>query len=249
MTTTLVTAITTLLFLTANLLNGQAMAEGSPVEDAAAKTTRVALLLFDEEEPGTGVYPVRYLINSNYLRIDDGHDDSDYILLNRSTSVIYSVSHEFSNILVIHRQPETSMPKSLILTHEQVPDKEAPGIAGRQPQQYRYLANDTLCYQAVLVPGLMPAAINGLVEYEHLLGRQQAAKLESTPEELRTPCFLSRYIYAPARYLEQGLPIQVWDDSGFRRALVDFSENAKVSSHLFEVPSEYQEMTIGAPAE
>jgi hypothetical protein len=95
----------------------------------------------------------------------------------------------------------------------------------------------------------MPAAINGLVEYEHLLGRQQAAKLESTPVELRTPCFLSRYIYAPARYLEQGLPIQVWDDSGFRRALVDFSENAKVSSHLFEVPSEYQEMTIGAPAE
>lgn len=225
------------------------LAEDGTAGESTLPTSSVTRLLFDEEEPGTGVYPVRYLVNDRHLRIDDGHDASDYILLDRTSSVIYSISHEYSNVLVINRQPETSVPGSLLLTHEPVPDTEAPAIAGRQPQHYRYLANGEQCYEAVLVPGLMQAAIDGLAEYEHLLARQQAAKLDSTPAEMRTPCFLSRYIYAPGRHLAQGLPIRVWDNSGYRRELVDFAMRENVPGHLFDVPPEYQEMVIGAPAE
>ena len=239
----------TFLYLVSGLPGYQAMAGDSPTEGAATQTTRVSLLLFDEEEPGTDVYPVRYLVSDKYLRIDDGHDASDFILLDRTTSVIYSVSHEFGNTLVIHPQPQTSLPDDLKLTHEPVPDSEAPSIAGRQPQHYRYLANGRLCYEAVLVPGLMSAAVDGLTEYEQLLGRQQATRLESTPVQLRTPCFLSRYIHAPGRHLGQGLPVQVWDDGGFRRALINFSEQTNVSNYLFEVPSEYRQVTIGGPAD
>jgi hypothetical protein len=45
------------------------------------------------------------------------------------------------------------------------------------------------------------------------------------------------------------LPIQLWDSSGFRRALVNFSGNENVPQALFEVPSEYPQITIGAVAE
>jgi hypothetical protein len=249
MSTKFPAVIFTCLILVTGLPGNHVMARDNPAEARAAQTARVAMLLFDEEEPGTGVYPVRYLISDAYLRIDDGHDASDYILLDRSSSVIYSVSHEYGNILVIHRQPPGSLPEDLKLAHEPVPDTEAPSIAGKQPRQYRYLANGELCYEAVLVPGLMTAAVEGLAEYELLLGRQQATKLESTPAQLRTPCFLSRYIHAPGRHLEQGLPIQVWDDSGYRQTLVNFSDRTDVSTHLFEVPSEYQEVTIGIAAD
>ena len=97
----------------------------------------------------------------------------------------------------------------------------------------------------MVVPDLMQAAVDGLAEYERLLAGQQAAKLENTPVEFRTPCFLSRYIYAPGRHLLQGLPIQVWDPGGFRRALVNFSPDARVPHTLFEVPLEYEQITIG----
>jgi hypothetical protein len=215
MSTKFSAVIFTCQILVTGLQGNHVIAGDNPAEARAAQTTRVAMLLFDEEEPGTGVYPVRYLISDAYLRIDDGHDASDYILLDRSSSVIYSISHEYGNILVIHRQPPGSLPEDLKLTHEPVTDSKAPGLA----------------------------------EYELLLGRQQATKLESTPAQLRTPCFLSRYIHAPGRHLEQGLPIQVWDESGYRQALVNFSDRTDVSTHLFEVPSGYQEVTIGIAAD
>lgn len=234
------------LALLAGLLGGQIMAGENPETQSAGETIPAALLLFDEEEPGTGTYPVRYLVTDDHLRIDDNYDASDYVLLDRQTSTIYSVSHEYGNVMVINRQPAATPPDSLELTHEPVPDEQAPAISGRKPQQYRYLANGELCYQAVLVPGLLPAALAALAEYEHLLARQQVASLENTPVEFRTPCYLSRYIYATGRHLEQGLPVQVWDNSGFRRALVNFSASEDVARHLFSVPSDYREITIGA---
>ena len=223
MSTKFPAVIFTCLILVTGLPGNHVMARDNPAEARAAQTARVAMLLFDEEESGTGSYPVRYLVNDAFLRIDDGHAASDYILLDRASATIHSISHEHGNVLIIHRQPQPAVPASLRLTHEQVPNTEAPAISGKQPQHYRYLSNGELCYEAMVVPGLMQAAVDGLAEYERLLAGQQAAKLENTPVEFRTPCFLSRYIYAPGRHLLQGLPIQVWATDGFRRALVNFS--------------------------
>ena len=241
--------ITKILTMGIILHAGLLMAAGSIAGGAASPMSAVSLLLFDEEEPGTGSYPVRYLVNDAYLRIDDGYDASDYILLDRASSIISSISHEHGNILVINRQPPADMPASLKLSRERVPDSDAPPISGKRPQHYRYTANGKLCYEAMVVSGLMQAAVVGLAEYERLLAGQQAAKLENTPVEYRTPCFLSRYIYAPGRHLDQGLPIQVWDTKGFRRALVNYSANENVPQYLFDVPSDYQEITIGEVAE
>jgi hypothetical protein len=246
MKTTPKTMTGAVLALLAGLFCGQLVAGEVQETQTAGETAAAVLLLFDEEEPGTGTYPVRYLVTDDFLRIDDNYDASDYVLLDRQTSTIYSVSHEYGNVLVINRQPAVTPPHSLELTREPVPDEQAPAIDGRQPQQFRYLANGELCYQAVLVPGLLPAAVAALAEYEDLLAGQQVASLENTPMEFRTPCYLSRYIYAPGRHLEQGLPVQVWDNSGFRRALVNFSAGEEVARHLFSVPSDYREITIGA---
>ena len=224
-------------------------AAGAQADEATPPTTAATVLIYNEEEPGTGSYPVRYLITADSLRIDDGHDASDYVLVDRRSGIINSVSHEHGNILVIRRQASPQPPASLALRLEAVPDSAAPGIGGRQPEHYRYLANDELCYEAVTLPGLLPDAVSALVEYEQLLAGQQAASLESTPVEFRTPCFLSRYIYTPARHLEQGLPVEVWDAAGYRRMLVDYSEAVSVPQHLFTLPPEYTEFALGGPSD
>jgi hypothetical protein len=224
---------------------GQTAADEPGTDTALDEALAVSLLLFEEEEPGTGAYPVRYLINEAWLRIDDGYDTSDYILLDRETGIIYSISHEYSNILLIHPQPAVSLPESLALEQESQPDTGAPDIAGRSPQHSRYLANGELCYEAMSLAGLMQDAVDGMLEYERLLGRQQATRLDSTPQEYRTPCFLSRYIHAPGRHLAQGLPVQVWDAAGFRRSLLNYDHAARVSGSLFTVPGGYSELVLG----
>ena len=73
-----------------------------------------------------------------------------------------------------------------------------------------------------------------------VLGNRQFSDMTSLPEEMQTPCFLSRYVYVPARHLRHGLPISEWDESGYRRTLVDYREDETVKADLFTLPETYE---------
>jgi hypothetical protein len=62
---------------------------------------------------------------------------------------------------------------------------------------------------------------------------------------MQTPCFLSRYAYATARHYPHGLPLQIWDDSGYSSSLTDFQASEMVSAALFEVPEDYESILLG----
>ncbi|NNG12334.1 MAG: hypothetical protein HKM88_03685 [Halobacteria archaeon] len=128
---------------------------------------------------------------------------------------------------------------------EQEVDTDAPPVAGTQPVHVRFIANTVVCHEAMVVPGLLEDAVDGLIEYEEILASRQQENLLNTPESLQSACFLTRYIYAPARHLRQGLPIQEWDDAGYRRSLVDYHEAEQVTSDLFRLPADYERFTLG----
>jgi len=206
----------------------------------------VTLLNYQEQEAGVEPYPLRVLVNERFLRFDDGYDASDFMLMDRDTQTIYSVSHEDQNILVIAGYPAAAAaPQGLDLSEERETDTAAPEIAGRQPQFIRFLAGGTVCYQAVVVPGLLEQARAALAEYATALGNRQFSDMATVPVEMQTPCFLSRYVYAPARYLDDGLPISEWDDAGYRRTLRDFREGERVAADLFVLPEAYEKFRPG----
>ena len=208
--------------------------------------TSVSVLSYDEREAGTDIYPVRVLVSKAFVRLDDGYAGSDYVLLDRQTKTVFSVSHEERSILVIeNRKNNTPLPADLVLTETRAADAGAPVIAGQQPVQVSYLANGELCYQAVMVSAVMAAAVAGMAEYAVVLGERQLNHMDSVPESMRTPCFMSRYVYAPARQYRDGLPVQEWDSSGYFRTLTDFNEDAAVPAVLFELPAEYERFSPG----
>jgi len=214
--------------------------------DRAQQRVAVAVLTYQEQEAGVQAYPLRILVNERYLRFDDGYDASDYMLMERATRTIYSVNHADRSILVIvGHAPVDPPPADLLLTEERQEDTGAPPIAGRQPVHMRFLANGEVCYQAVVVPGLLQEAGAALAEYAVALGNRQFSDLESVPGEMRTPCFLSRYVYAPARHLQPGLPVQEWDETGYRRMLVDFREDQLQDAILFTLPVDYEQFRPG----
>jgi hypothetical protein len=205
------------------------------------------ILWYEEQEAGVEAYPVRILVVSGYLRMDDGHDDDDFMLFDRNSRKIFSVNHADRDILVI--EPGTpadgqAPPPDLKLGIEKTEDKNVPPVAGRTPLIYRFTADGEICLAAVVVPGLLPQAVQALGEYDRLLAEHQRSTLDNTPEEFRTPCYLSRYVYAPDRQLKKGLPIQEWDSSGYRRMLADFRDKVAIDAGLFELPSGYDRHTL-----
>jgi len=207
--------------------------------------TNVSVVTYMEREAGTDTYPVRILVTPDYVRYDDGYDESDYALLDRRSRTLYSVAHENASVLVIENHPVSDpLPAELSLTEERIEDNDAPAIAGKQPQHVKYLANGTPCYQAVSAAGLMDEAVAGMAEYATALGERQRGSMQSVPETMQTPCFLSRYVYATARHYSHGLPVQLWDEAGFYSSLTDFNAGGTVPATLFEVPDDYESIRL-----
>lgn len=206
----------------------------------------VKILTYDEREAGTDTYILRVLVSPDFLRLDDGYAESDFALLERRSGTIFSVSHEDHSILVIKNQPgDAALPAELVLAESHAVDDESPAVAGKQPVHSQYLASGTLCYQALTIPGLMDDVVAAMAEYAEVLARRQLNNMQTVPASMQTPCFLSRYVYAPARHFRQGLPVQEWDDTGFSRTLTDFSEDETVPAALFELPGTYERFSPG----
>ena len=220
-------------------------AAGDTAAPGGVARPTTSLLWYEETEPGTDSYPVRIMISAGFVRIDDDDDYGDFVLLDRGTRNLYSVSHAEQSILVIeYRARDQRMPDAIGLDEVIEEDTAAPTVAGRRPQLVSLNANGTTCYRVAAVPGLLEDAVAGLAEYARALGNRQLGSLQTMPAELQTPCFLSRYAYAPDRHLQYGLPIQEWDDAGYRRALVNYRSGERVDPKLFVLPEGYRRLHL-----
>jgi hypothetical protein len=220
-------------------------------EDSAATAAQpeqqvnVSIVTYMEREAGVDPYPVRIIVSDGFVRLDDGYDASDYVLLDRETLTLYSIAHENRSVLVIENQPsDASLPDTITLTEERIADDDAPRIDGRKPLHTRYMANDTTCFEAVSIDGLMAGAVAGMREFAIALGNRQRANMHTVPETMQTPCFMSRYVYVPGRLYAQGLPVQLWDETGFSRSLTDYVDSETVAPKLFYVPDDYQSLSL-----
>jgi hypothetical protein len=221
-------------------------ADGTTTDTVPAAELTATVLNYQEQEAGTDSYPVRVLVTPEFLRIDDGYAESDFALLDRVARSVFSVSHEDRSILVIERtEGERPLPSDIHMEVEQGVDVDAPRVAGKQTVHMRFITNATVCHEAVVVPGLLEAATRALIEYEEILASRQQENLSLIPESMQSGCFLTRYVYAPARHLRQGLPIREWDDEGYRRHLVDYREDEQVTGDLFRLPEGYQRYFLG----
>jgi hypothetical protein len=232
------------------LASGMLLTACGKADDSAGTAPQdiagVNMLSYEEREAGTDNYMVRVLVSPGFVRFDDGYPASDFALLDRQSKTIFSVSHEDRSILVIENQSDKTGPRpDLALTETRTSDKDAPLIAGKQPVHINYLADGGLCFQTITVPGVMSDAVAGMAEYAQVLANRQLNNMETVPVSMQTPCFLSRYIYAPTRQFRDGLPVQEWDDAGYFRVLTDFSEDETVPAALFELPPEYERFSPG----
>jgi hypothetical protein len=219
--------------------------DGAP-PGAAQGAATAAMLVYQVEESGLAPYVERTLITDLYVRLDQGGaGDQGFVLFDRGQATIYSVSPEDRTILVLTASgPPLRAPADLELIERNFEPEATTGVGGRRPLGLELLANGELCRRVVVLPGAMEEALAGLREYAAVLAYQQVGTLEAIPPEMQSSCDLAGYVYAPARELRHGLPMESWEPGGKHQLLLDVDPKADVPADLFSLPAGYRRFTL-----
>jgi len=212
----------------------------------AAEKVSAYEILYHEQETGTDVYPVRFIVTNRFIRIDDLSDNSGYILYDDKEHKIYSVSHFDKAVLVIpaYKYEKPAMQDKVEKVYE--PFLDAPKISGKAVYNYRVNSSSDskdVCVDIQLVPGLLPEVTKILRQYQKVVVGQQAKTLKNTPEEYQTTCFIYNQIFNDGEYYLKGMPIQEWHSNGKKRVLTSYKKK-DVDAKLFEHAEEYREYSL-----
>lgn len=224
------------------VLAAAALLSGCGADDPAAPRGTL-MLMFEEQEEGGDPYQTRVLVNDEFVRLDEGGDGTDFVLLNRQMQTIYSVSHANRTVLVVHSKPlngEPPLPLRMDARRAEHPD--APAIEDKQPVEYSLLVNDETCSRVMVVPDFLEQGVEGLREFRRVLAGQHAENLPKTPVEMLDPCFVAYHVYAPVRHLQYGFPLRQWDRDGNTRTLVNYQREFESAADAFSLPESYQRM-------
>jgi hypothetical protein len=209
---------------------------------ALAQTQDGVMLQYMVSEPGLEPYPSRIIVTDAMVRMDDGVPGGDFLLFDRKSQLISSVTHEDGMILEIPAREVTQQSPILLKRDQSLEaDSTAPMIDDKQPHRLRLLVNDKLCYDAVVVPGLLPDTLKALRDFNRVLAGEQGKMLGALPGEMLEACDLAIHTFYSEWALESGLAIQEYDVATRRgRLLVDIDQAFKVEPRLFELPSNYR---------
>lgn len=207
---------------------------------------KALLLNYVEQEPGIEPYPTRLIVTKDYARFDDGQGSIDYVLFERASKTIYSVSASDQRVLVIPpREVDIEPPFALEVTENDLGVMgEAPTVQGQRPRHYQIVVNGEVCYEVVTIAGLLEEALAATREYRQALAGDSAATFNSIPADMHDPCAMALNTFAPNHHLSHGLPIQEWSASGYSRSLLDFDVDFMAAQALLEVPSEFPQVSI-----
>lgn len=212
---------------------------------AASQTEAGTALYFREKQPGTDFFSTRMLVTPRYLRIDNGKDGGDFILLDRRAHTVYSVSDEDRMVLVVHAQPVTLSPPAHFVQSVKRGTGHYPPVAGRQLVHYRLFTNDTLCNDVYAADGLLPDALAALREFAQTMAGQQAASLRITPKDMQDPCEMTNDVFLPGRQYAYGFPVRLADKTGNVRELVNYKQNERFAPSLFVLPHDFRRYSPG----
>lgn len=211
-----------------------------------SKNISSTVVIYQDVEKGIEPYITRFIINKEFMRIDDGKPNTGYVLLNRKKDIIYSVSLENESILLIAKKllklkkPADLSPQVLI--HKN-PSKLK--LEGKQAHEFEVQVGGKHCRSNIVVNGVLPEFVAALKQYRSILANQHAQNLFKTPVNMRDKCFMSYDIYHHGLHTSRGLVLRSWDNKGKQSMLRDYKRNQTVSEQLFTLPKKYSRFKAG----
>lgn len=203
------------------------------------------MLLYQEQEPGIDAYLTRVLVNEDFMRLDEGGDQTNYTLYDRRKNIIYTVSHEEKTIMqVMPLKSDNTIKRELIMDAKKIQDKDIPLVNGQQPIHYKLMVNDAVCTEVFVIDGIHKEAIKAMQEFNRLLATVHLKNIENTPDTLQDDCFLAHHILSPSRNMQFGFPILEQSADGVSRLLIDFDAHFDAAAGIYDLPKGYRRVDM-----
>ncbi len=209
-------------------------------EEAVQKSTDL-MLLYQESEPGIDPYSTRVLLTEQFLRLDEGSDQSNFTLFDREKNIIYTVAHEQKRIMQVKPvKTENTVTHRLEMDANKLDDKELPSIEGKRPVHYQLQVNGHVCSDVYVIKDFNEEVNTAMSEFKRILASIHLGNINNTPAEMLDECFLAHEVKYPSRSMQFGFPILQKDANGATRLLLDYKRDYKASPDLFKLPPDYR---------
>lgn len=189
-------------------------------------------LRYQDQDPGDAPYLTRVLMTDRYLRLDDGNDSADFVLLERKSKTVTNVLHSQNSLT---RLPKRKLPKARAPGHKL---EEKVTLVRPGTTRVQISSEGKLCSETVAAKNLLPEASKALAEYKSALAYTQWQTYQNTPADMRQHCDLVNHVWYVGRAFAYGLPLEERDDAGRTRQLIA-SGRRPVNAELFKLPKHY----------
>lgn len=202
-----------------------------------AGLTMIALRYIDQD-PGDPSYPTRILVTPDFLRMDAGEDEGDFVLLDRRQRQVTNVMRDSRIAMVFSAAEVPGRPaawKSELRT----------GAAATGTRRFSLTVNGLVCNEGIVAPRLAPDAARAMAELKAVLAATQYRVWKDSPAAMQHDCDLANEVWETGAPFGLGLPLEAREFNGRTRRLESEAELPRVPE-LFRVP---QGMTaIDAPS-
>ena len=215
----------------------------SACQDKAS--VKPSMALFAEQETDVDPYKTRIIVSKYYMRMDEGEDSNDFVLLDRKAKIIYSANSDNNTVMTIaSKKIGIESPVKLSIRNDKVSSSEkVPMIDGKTPEHYAFSVNNKVCYEAMLVKGMLPDMVKAMQSFADILAADSAVTLGVMPADMQNACEMAGNTFAPSRHLKFGFPVQEWKQ-GYSRTLLEYNEDYKIDPKLFELPKDYFQFSV-----
>lgn len=199
-----------------------------------AQAAGMTVLRYVDQDPGDPPYATRILVTPDFLRMDNGEDMGDFVLLDRRQKKVVNVMRGTGLAMVFAPGNVPSRPTSW-----QVKLGTQPAAAGTQ--RFRLVVNGSVCSEGVLAPRAAPEAVRALGELKTVLAATQYRVWKDSPRALQHDCDLANQVWEFGTLLKKGLPLEEREFSGRTRHFESESKE-RLQPELFRVPAGLAEL-------
>jgi len=201
---------------------------GMAQADMIALRQEMIALRYVDQDPGDPPYSTRILVTPDFLRMDGGEDDGDFVLLDRRQRQVINVMRD--NGLAMVFTPGTLPPKPTGWSPRLDAQAGAPGT-----RRYRLTLNGVVCSEGVAAAAAAPDAARAMAELKAVLAATQYRVWKDTPRDLQHDCDLANQVWEAGATFELGLPLQEREFTGRTRQF-ERESSEPMQPELFRVP-------------
>jgi len=194
-----------------------------------AHAADMTVLRYVDQDPGDPPYLTRILVTADYLRMDDGNDGGDFVLLDRRQRQVINVMH--GNNMAMMFTPGTLPPKPAGWRPRLDTRKAANGA-----RRFSLTLKDVVCSEGVAAGRGAPDAARAMAELKAILAATQYRVWKDTPREMQHDCDLANQVWESGATLKLGLPLEEREFTGRTRQL-ESETRQPLQPELFRVPA------------